>query len=381
MHLFHKAGDKCFVDFTGQTLPVVNKVTGEIKETEVFVAILAASQLSYVEAVKSQKSEDWIRANENAFIKFGGVTAAIVPDNLKSAVTNASKYEPDINPEYSDFADHYNTVILPARPNKSKDKALAEGLVKIVYQRIFAPLRNNVFYSLFELNAAIKELTERHNNTPFQRLGISRNELFNQIEASVIKPLPAQKYEFKSFSRSTVAFNYHVYLSEDVHYYSVPYRYLSKKVKIKYTDSFVEIFYSNQRMASHVRDRTRGGYTTNDGHMRADHRYYASWSPERITSWAERIGPQVKIMVTMVLESKKHPEQGFKVCLGIINLEKKYGALRVNDACKRTLSFGLLGYKSVKNILDKGLDKLKEDKPQEKLLPLHLNIRGANYYN
>ena len=166
-----------------------------------------------------------------------------------------------------------------------------------------------------------------------------------------------------------------------MHYYSVPYRYLSKKVKIKYTDSFVEIFCNNLRIASHVRDRTKGGYTTTDEHMRADHRYYASWSPERITSWAQKIGPQVKTMVTMVLESKKHPEQGFKVCLGIINLEKKYGAPRVNDACKRALGFGLLGYKSVKNILDKGLDKLKEDKPEEKLLPLHLNIRGANYYN
>lgn len=381
MHLEHKAGDKCFVDFAGQTLQIVNRNTGEITEVEVFVAILAASQLTYVEAVGSQKSEDWIKANENAFTKFGGVSAAIVPDNLKSGVTTPSRYEPDINGEYFDFADHYNTVILPARSGKSKDKALVESMVRIVYQRIFAPLRNDIFYSLYELNFAIKGLTDKHNNTPFQRLGISRNELFGQIEANALKPLPAKKYEFKKFAYPTVAFNYHIYLSEDVHYYSVPYHYISKKVKVKYTDSFVEIFYNNLRIASHIRDRKKGGYTTIDEHMTANHRYYASWSPERITNWAQKVGPQVKTMVSMVLKSKKHPEQAYKVCLGIINLGKKYSALRVNDACERALVYGLYSYKSVKSILDKGLDKLKEDKPEEKLLPLHLNIRGADYYN
>lgn len=381
MHLEHKAGDKCFADFSGQKLSIVDITTGEIKEVEVFIAILAASQKTYVEAVLSQESINWIKANENAFAKFGGVTQAIVPDNLKSAVTKPGKYEPDINFQYLSFAAHYNTVILPARSGKSKDKALVEGMVRIIYQRIFAPLRNRIFYSLYELNVAIFELTDKHNATPFQRLGISRNDLFLEIEASVLKPLPAQRYEFKKYAFLKVAFNYHIYLSEDIHYYSVPYRFISKKVKITYTEESVEIFYNNLRIAYHKRDRKKGGYTTTDNHMPPNHRYYASWSPERITNWADKVGPEVKKMIAEILAAKKHPEQAYRVCLGVISLEKKYGTTRVNDACARALNYGLCSYKSVKNILDNGLDRLKEESYQEMVLPIHENIRGKDYYN
>ena len=260
-------------------------------------------------------------------------------------------------------------------------KALVEGMVKIVYQRIFAPLRNEVFYSLCELNFAIKVLTDKHNNTPFQRLGISRNELFDQIEKEALRPLPACRYEFKKYGYLKVAFNYHIYLSEDIHYYSVPYRFISKKVRVIYTQEIVEIFYSNLRIAYHKRDRKKGGYTTTDSHMPSNHAYYASWSPERITGWAAKVGPDVEKMVDEILKAKKHPEQAFKVCLGVISLEKKYGPLRVNSACKRALSYELYSYRSVKNILEKGLDGIKEESYQEVLLPVHANIRGADYYN
>lgn len=381
MHLEHKAGDKCFADFAAEKLSIVDINTGDVRQVEVFISILAASQKTYVEAVYSQESYTFIRANENAFLKFGGVTAAIVPDNLKSAVTKPNRYEPDINFQYMAFAAHYNTIILPARSGKSKDKALVESMVRIIYQRVFAPLRNKIFYSLDELNSAIADLTEKHNNTPFQRLGFSRNELFLKIEASALKPLPATRYEFKKYAFLKVAFNYHIYLSEDIHYYSVPYRYISKKVKVIYTQESVEIFYNNLRIAYHRRDRKKGGYTTTDSHMPPNHAYYASWSPERITGWAAKVGPFVEKMTVQILAAKKHPEQAYRICLGIIGLEKKYGPSRVNQACARALNYGLYSYKSVKNILEKGLDRLKEEGFSQELLPLHANIRGAGYYN
>ena len=380
MHMEHKAGDKCFVDFAGETLFIVDRKTGEKTDVEIFIAILGASQLSHVEAVESQKKECWIKANENAFHEFGGVTAAIVPDNLKSAVTTPNKYEPDINPEYEDFARHYGTVIFPARSGKSKDKALAENLVKIVYQRVFAPLRNYIFYSIEELNEAIAELNKKHINTPFQRLNTTRMKLFLEVEKGELKPLPPTRYEFKSFCFPTVAFNYHVYLSEDKHYYSVPYHFIGKKVKVAYTSSDVSVIYDNRRIAFHKRDRKQGGYTTIKEHMHPSHRYYSQWNPKRIIDWAAKIGPDVKAVVAKVLSSKEYPEQAYKTCVGIISLAKKYGDIRVNNACKRALSYGLYKYKAVKNILDKRLDSAREEKAFEQKLPLHENIRGSGYY-
>jgi transposase len=381
MHIEHKAGDKTFVDFAGEKLSLVDRKTGEIRQAEVFVAILGASQLTYVEATETQKSQDFIRANENAFAKFGGVTAAIVPDNLKSAVTNPNKYEPDINPEYDDFARHYGTVILPGRSGKSKDKALVEGAVRIAYQRIFAPLRNYIFYSIDELNEAIQDLTDKHNSIPFQKLKISRYDLFLQIEKDQLKPLPLARYEFKKFSLLKVAFNYHIELAEDAHYYSVPYRYIRKKVKVIYTEKSVEIYHNNIRIAFHGRDRKRGGYTTIGEHMPSNHQFYAEWSPERIIGWAAKIGEEVKEITAKLLSSRDHPEQAYRACLGIINLAKKYGNSRVNKACARALAYELYKYKAVKNILEKGLDNVEEEPEGSASLPLHDNIRGANYYN
>ena len=381
MHIEHKAGDKCFIDFAGQTLQIVDRKTGEISQVEVFVAILGASQLTYVEAVESKTKENLICATENAFIYFGGVPQAIVPDSLRQAVTNTSKWEPDLNPEYFSFAEYYDTVILPARAKKPKDKALVENAVGILYTRIFAPLRNITFYCLKELNEAIFKLLEKHNNTYFQRLKTTRYNLFMEVEKKELKPLPPQRYEFKKFGYLKVAFNYHVYLAEDSHYYSVPYRFVAKKVKLAYSTTVVEIYYDNIRIAFHARDRKPGGYTTNKDHMPFHHKYYLEWSPARITSWSAKVGENVKALTALILEAQKHPEQAFRVCLGIINLAKKYGNLRVDNACAKALEYRLYSYKAVKNILDEKLDDLTDKKASQQILPLHENIRGAGYYN
>jgi len=333
-----------------------------------------------VEATESQKKEDWIRANENAFLKFGGVTAAIVPDNLGSGVTKANKYEPDINPEYEDFARHYGTVILPARSGKPRDKSLAENLVKIVYQRVFAPLRNKTFYYISDLNEEIFSLTDKHNSIPFQKIKVSRMELFLEIEKDKLAPLPLTRYEFKKFAYVKVQPSYHIYLSEDIHYYSVPFRFIGKKVKVIYSISAVEIYHDNRRIASHRRDRRQGGYTTLKDHMPSAHKYYAEWNPGRITGWAAKVGPNVGNIVSKILASKKYPEQAYRVCIGIINLAKKYGSVRTDKACKRAFSYKLYKYRAVKNILDKGLDSIEEEKVLEQKLPLHENIRGSGYY-
>lgn len=385
MHIEHRAGDKMYVDFAGKKLGLVDRKTGELTEVEMFVAILGASQLTYVEAVPSQKKEDWIRANENAFRYIGGVTRAIVPDNLKSGVTKSCKYEPDINPEYADFAAHYGTVILPARPNKPKDKSLVENAVNLTYQRVYAPLRNCVFYALPELNRAIRDQLEKHNNTPMQRPGVSRRQLFEETERAALLPLPVRRYELKRFQKpAAIHKNYHVYLTEDGHYYSVPHEYRLKnggKAGIIYTSGDVEIYQDNVRIAFHKRDYRRNGYTTAPEHMPSHHRHYAEWNPERFLQAAERRGLHVRRLVKMILEASRHPEQAFKTCDGVIHLSRKFGDSRLNRACERALKFGALSYRAVKNILESGLDQVDEEEPGLSVMPNHENIRGGEYYD
>ena len=380
MHIDHKAGDKMFVDYAGDKLEIVDPKTGEIHSVEVFVAILGASQLTYVEASFSQKSEDWIRSNERAFLYFKGVTNAVVPDNLKSGVTNSNKYEPRINFMFNDFADHYGTVILPARVRRPQDKALVENAVKIVYQRIYAPLRNRTFFSLEELNEAIWVLLEQHNNTQFQRLKISRRGLFEKIEKQALKALPKERYAIKQCRELTVQFNYHVELREDRHYYSVPWQFKGKRVRVIYDDRIVAIYYDNIRIAQHKRDRAPNKYTTLHTHMPADHRNYAEWSPERFIRWARSIGGNVAEMIKVVLKSRKHPEQAFKTCMGILNLVKEHGPDRLEKACEKALNFGFYSYRRIKNILDRGLEEDLFSEQKEHSIPLHENVRGSKYY-
>jgi transposase len=387
MHMNHKAGDKMFVDYAGEKLKIIDQETGKEQPVEVFVAILGCSQLTYVEASMSQQSEDWIRSNERALWYFNGVVQAIVPDNLRSAVSRSDRYEPGINLTYDDFAEYYKTVIIPARVREARDKALVENAVGLVYQRIYAPLRNRSFYSLEELNAAIWSLLEEHNNTPFQRLDISRREIFEEIEKRALKPLPVERYPSKTIKVLTVQINYHVELREDRHYYSVPY-YLRKrgqktKVKVMYDDRIVAIYYDNIRVAQHKRDRRPNEYSTLPEHRPPEHRWVAEWSSERFLRWAGAIGADVALVVGKVLESRKYPEQAFKVCMGILNLVKRYDSERLNKACRRAHSYGIYSYKRIENMLKQGLEEETQSefewgKPQ---IPVHENIRGSEYYN
>ena len=383
MHIEHTAGEKTFVDFAGDKLRYCEFGTGEIHEVDVFVAILGASQLTYAEAVEGQKKEDWIKGTENAFRYFGGVTSAVVPDNAKAAVTKADLYEPEINPQYADFAAHYNTVILPARPRKPKDKPLVEGAVRLMYERVYAPLRDQVFGSLVELNQAIKERLEAHNDRPMKKLQTSRRKIFEETERAKLKPLPATRYEFKRYQgRTTIQTNYHVFLKEDKHYYSVPYKYRlqGQKISIYYGDSSVELYSGTERIAIYRRSRQLHGYTTTPEHMPSHHKHFAEQSPERFLRRAEAEGLSVRKIVQSILNSRKFPEQSFRSCNGILGLARKYDSFRLNRACKRAFEYGEHSYRSVKNILEKGLDKIEEEQPELDILPLHENVRGSAYY-
>jgi len=373
-----------FVDYAGDKLSYVEGKTGKEIEVETFVAILGGSGLTYAEASMSQEKENWIRSNERAFHYFGGSSSAIVPDNLRSAVTRADRYEPDINPDFAEFAEHYSTVIIPARVREARDKALVENAVRLVYQRIYAPLRNRTFSSLEELNEAIGELLEDHNNKKLRRMPISRRELFERTERTELTPLPPQRFAMKTTKRATVGFNYHVELRDDLHYYSVPY-YLYKKepktkVKMVFDERIVAIYYDNVRIVQYRRDRTPNEYTTLPEHMPYKHRVYAEWSPERFERWARSIGNEVAHTIKKVLATRKHPEQAFKVCMGILSLSRKYGDEQLNRICKRANGFGTTSLKRIQNMIKLDL----EQKSQQQLfrpIPDHENIRGSEYYH
>jgi len=380
MHFDHKAGDKLFVDFTGKKLSITDKITGSSQEVEVFVAVLGASQFTYVQAVMSQKKEDWLRATENALQYIQGVPSAIVPDNLKSAVTKADKYEPEINPEYLDFSRHYKTTILPTRPYSPRDKAMVEGAVRIVYSWIFARLRNEIFYSLEDLNRAIYELLDDYNSRKMQKLDISRMDLFNEIERSELQPLPVNKYELKHYKNLTVQFNYHIYLSDDKHHYSVPFRYKGKQVEVLYTDRTIDIYYKNVRIAFHKRSSGKNRYTTNPDHMPPKHRWKDNWDPDKLISWGRRIGPSVETVIERILGGSQHPEQLYKTCMGILNLTKNYSNIKLNKACSRALYYENCSYKFIKNMLQNGMEEVQEEYLFDNTLPYHKNIRGNQYY-
>lgn len=380
MHFEHKAGDKVFVDYTGKKMEIVDRHTGEVKQVQVFVAILGASQLTYVQATHSQRKEDFLGALENTFIYFGGVPKAIVNDNLKTGVTKSDRYEPEVNETFLDFALHYGTTVLPTRAIKPRDKALVESAVTIVYRRIFAPLRKQVFHSLEELNQAIRVKLDAHNHTPFQTKDHSRRELFNQIEKDILYPLPERRYEFRQFKILTVQKNSHIYLHEDKHYYSVPYKYTGEKVKVAYSSSVVEIYHNNTRAAFHSRERSPHRYTTVKNHMPSAHQFVSDWSAEKFITWAESIGKYTELLIRKILETKTHPEQAYKSCIGVLSYGKKVGYVRLDNACQRALEFNAYNYKTIKRILDNGLENIDLQEPQYNL-PFHQNIRGSNYYD
>ena len=380
MHFEHCPADKIYIDFTGKKLHWVDRQTGAVNDVEVYVAILGFSQLTYVQAVSSQKKADFIEATENALHYFKGVPQVLVPDNLKSAVQKANKYEADLNADFSDFANHYNTTVLPARSLKPRDKALVENAVRIVYSRIYAPIRDKIFYSLEELNAAVADLLETHNNTPFQKTPQSRRERFEQEEKNKLMPLAQDRYEMKSFRYVTVMKNSHIHLSDDKHYYSIPYRFIGKKVKMVYSTSQVSVYYNKERIAFHKRDVRQFGYTTIKEHLPSAHQFVSDWNPDKFLSWAARIDPKVKQYITRILESKTYPEQAYRSCVGILSQEKKVGKQRLIDAVDRAIHYGAYNYKIIDRILKGGLDRLKEEDEKQSSLPFHENIRGPESF-
>lgn len=382
MHMEHKAGDKLYVDFAGDRLEIINEQTGELTPVEVFVAILGASQLTYVEAVMTQQKEDFIFACENALHYCCGVPGAIVPDNLKSAVSKSSKYEPTLNETFADFAEHYGTAILPARAYRPRDKALVENAVRIIYTRIYVKVKRLQFFTLQDLNLAILTALEEHNNAPLRGHNYSRRQQFDEVERAVLMPLPALRYELKKHQYATVAKNGHVGLSADKHYYSVPYRFIGKKVKLLYSRSSVEIFYNYERIALHERTKSAYRYTTEKEHMASTHRFVSEWTPERFTSWAAGIHEDVRLYVLKVLDRKQHPEQAYKSCMGILGFAKKVGNDRLIKACQRALGYGAYNYKTIQKILERELDlRDAPDETDQLQMPFHDNIRGENYYH
>jgi transposase len=379
MHMEHKAGDKLYIDFAGEKLTIVDKDSGELRQVEVFAAILGCSQLTYVEAAYSQKREDLVKVCENALHYFGGVPAAIVPDNLRSAVTKSNRYEPTINETFADFAEHYGTAVLPARAYRPKDKALVEGIVKIIYRSIYANISQQIYHTLDALNADILKELEVLNNKPFKGRNYSRRQQFVEVEQEALQPLPAYRYEFKQQAVVTVMKNGHVCLGVDKHYYSVPYRYIGKKVKLLYTSSRVEIYYRYERIAAHLRHGRKYHYTTNQEHLASAHRFLSEWTPDRFIEQAKAIGDDVADYIIMVFEHKQHPEQAYKSCSGILSMVRKVGSERLGNACRRANEYGIYNYPIIVQILDRNLDSINEE-PQELLMPEHTNIRGSEYY-
>jgi len=381
MRINHKAGDKLYVDYTGKKLEVTNPQTGEITRVEVFIGTLGASKLIYIQASPSQKKHDFITAQVNALKYIGGVPTALVPDCLKSAVTKGSKYEPELNQDYYDFASHYGTTILPARPYKPKDKALVEGAVTIVYSAIFAPLRDKVFFSIESLNAAIRVQLDILNNKIMKSYKASRWELFHEIEKDALKPLPVDDYEVRYFIQLKVNFDYHVFIKDVNHNFSVPYKYCGMRVDVFYTASTVEIYHNNRRIALHDRKRIQGFHTTKKEHMHPNHQFVDGWSPEKFQIWAQSYGDSVKEVIDSILISKEHPEQGYKVSMGILSLAKKFSKERLDKACSKALHYNMLSYKFIKNILENRQEDYSNEPNQTyDSTPEHENIRGAEYY-
>jgi transposase len=376
----HRAGDKLFVDYAGQTIPIINRTTGEIKQAQIFVAVLGASNYTYAESTWTQSLPDWINSHVRAFSFFGGVPQVVVPDNLKSGVRKACYYEPDINPTYNDLATHYDTIIFPARARKPRDKAKVENGVLLVERWILACLRNHTFFSLMELNLAIHGLLERLNQRTFKKMPGCRAEMFESLDRPALKPLPEQPYQFANWKKAAVNIDYHIEV--DGHYYSVPFQLVGKKVDVRFTEKTVECFFKSKRVAAHKRSYQKGWHTTVKEHMPPRHQKYAKWTPERFLRWSRKIGPRTAGVVEKVLNSRSYPQQAYRSVLGILRLGQGYTEQRLEAACNRALAIGTVSYRSIKSILENGLDQrpLPERESPSKSIQ-HINIRGKKYYH
>ena len=375
----HKTGEKVFIDWAGDTIPLIEKETGELRPCYLFLAVLGASSYTYAEPTLRQDAASFLSCHVHMFEFFGGVPELLVPDNLKTGVTSPCYYEPDLNPAYSALAEHYGCCVLPTRPGRPRDKAKVETGVLFAERRILAPLRRRQFFSLKDVQEAVTAQLARLNERPFQKLPGSRRSIFLAEERPVLRALPERPYEHRNRKRARVHIDYHVELFG--HYYSVPYGLAGTEAEIRYTPGVVEIFSEGVRVASHVRDDTKGRASTSPEHMPPRHRHYLEWTPERFESWGRKIGPETEKLISAVMARHRHPALGYRSCLGILRLEQRYGAARLEAAAERTLRYGGASYKSVSHILKSGLDRKPGSPAAPAPEPLfHENLRGPDYF-
>lgn len=381
MRFNHLAGEKLFVDYAGHTIPVIDKRTGEIREAQIFVATMGASNYTYAEATWTQSLPDWITSHVRALQFLGGVPEIIVPDNIKTGINKSCRYEPDINPTYQEMASHYRCVVIPTRVRSPKDKAKVETGVKIVERWILARLRNITFFTLTDLNKTIRNLLCDLNTRPFQKMSGTRKTMFEDLDKPALKPLPLEPYAYAEWKKAKPHIDYHI--EAKGFYYSVPYQLAGKQLEIRITQYIIEVFYKGKRVASHQRsyDPSRR-YITLREHMPKNHQKYLDWTPQRIINWASRTGKATAQTVEVVMKSRSHPQQGFRSCMGIISLGKEFTQDRLEAACSRALAIGSPSYKSIQAILKKGLDRLplQEEEPLQSSFISHSNIRGSQYY-
>lgn len=381
MHFEHDAGDKLFLDYAGKKLSYVEPGTGEIIECEFFVGVLGCSQYTYAEASLSQKKEDFIESTQNALHYFGGVPRVLIPDNLKSAVNKSNKYDPSLNEDFLDMANHYGCAVMPARSRKPRDKSLVENHVRTLYTRVYAELSSQTFFSLKDLNLAIRFYIEKHNAMLFQGKDYSRKQVFEETETEALKPLPEARYEIKKYTMVTVMKNSHVQLREDKHYYSVPYRYIGEKIKLSYTTKEVSIYLKGERIAFHLRCRKAYKYTTQKEHLPSHHQFVADWNPDKFINWAAGIDFTVKTYIEKILSQCSYPETLYRACVGILSMNKKVGKERLVKACKMGIEMHTYNYGFIDRILKNGTDKLwEEETRKQNELPEHENLRGEEYY-
>jgi transposase len=378
MRQVHRAGEKLFVDFSGKRPHLIDPTTGEEVAVELFVGVLGASGLIYAEATRTQDLSTWVGAHIRMLEYFHGSTAVWVPDQLKSGVTTASRYEPEINRTYAELARHYGAVVIPARPATPTDKPLVEVSVQIAQRWVLAALRHRTFFTLADLNAAMWDRIDAINDRPMKRLGVSRRTLFEQIDRPALKPLPVGRYELAEWKGCRVNIDYHVEVAHN--FYSVPYQLVHERVEARFTASTVEVFCKNRPVAVHARLTGRGRYATQVAHMPRAHRAHAEWTPSRLIAWAEQTGPATGRLVAGILERRPHPEQGYRACLGLMRLGREHGTDRLEAACQRAEHLRSYRFRTVEHILKHQQDRLPLDAPPARPALTHENLRGATYY-
>lgn len=375
----HRAGEKLFVDYAGDTIPIHNRLTGTVMAGHLFVAVLGCSNYTYAEVTASEQLPDWIGAQVRALEYIRGVPQVVVPDNAKALVTSPCRYDPDINRTYQELAEHYGFAVIPARPRKPKDKAKVEAGVLIAERWILARLRHHTFCALAEVNVAVADLLTQLNRHLFKKMPGCRYEVWEQMDRPALQSLPEQRYELAEWKEVGVNVDYHV--DVDGHYYSVPYRLIGQRVTARFTRTSVEIFHKSQRVATHIRSTQKGSHTTVFEHRPPAHQELQQWTPERIASWAGSIGPNCQAAVRAIMASRPIPEHGFRPCLGVIRLGKRYSYERVDSACERALKLNIVGYRHIENMLKNGRDQLPvHTSPAGVAVGTHDNVRGAEYY-